>query len=185
MIVVLDACVLYPPSLRDLLLTLAALDAFDIKWSEGILDEVSRNVLADNPGIDPARFVGHTLVRMRDAFPEAMTLADDKTVELADNDPKDRHVAAVALATGADAIVTLNVKDFGGQALRRAEVAIVTPGALVARVLDDSPELAVLAIRHLAGRWQNPPRSAVEITRDLGRRPSMAAPMRKLRGLVE
>jgi hypothetical protein len=30
MLVVLDACVLYSPSLRDLLLTLAALDAFDV-----------------------------------------------------------------------------------------------------------------------------------------------------------
>lgn len=34
---VLDANVLYPPSLRDLLLTLAAFDAFDPRWSSRIL----------------------------------------------------------------------------------------------------------------------------------------------------
>jgi len=45
---VLDACVLYSPSLRDLSLTLAALDAFDVCWSEPILEELSHNVVADN-----------------------------------------------------------------------------------------------------------------------------------------
>lgn len=57
MIVALDANVLYPPSLRDLLLTLAALDAFEPRWSDEILEEVTRNVLADNPDISPAAFV--------------------------------------------------------------------------------------------------------------------------------
>ncbi len=70
--VVLDACVLYPPSLRDLLLTLAALDAFDVRWSETILEELRRNVVADNPDVDPDRFSDHTLVEMRRHFPAAM-----------------------------------------------------------------------------------------------------------------
>ena len=65
MLVVVDACVLYPPSLRDLLLTLAALDAFDVCWSETILDELSRNVLADSPQLDPVHFHDHTLGEMR------------------------------------------------------------------------------------------------------------------------
>ena len=106
MIVVLDACVLYPPSPRDLLLTLTALDAFDVRWSDEILDEVTRNVLADLPDIEETRFVEHTIGAMRRAFPEAPVDAPAELVVKLDNHPKDRHVAATALAAGADAIVT-------------------------------------------------------------------------------
>jgi hypothetical protein len=69
--VVLDACVLYPPTLRDLLLTLAALDAFEPRWSPEILEELERNVLADHPDIDPRRFRSHTIAAMTAAFPDA------------------------------------------------------------------------------------------------------------------
>lgn len=57
--------------MRDLLLTLAALDAFDVAWTDEILEEVQRNVVADHPDIDPDRFASHTLGAMRAAFPQA------------------------------------------------------------------------------------------------------------------
>lgn len=94
---VLDACVLYPASLRDLLLTLAALDAFDPIWSDEILDEVTRNVTADYPDIDPVHFTNHTIAAMNRAFPDANVDVASKLVAELDNDPKDRHVAAAAL----------------------------------------------------------------------------------------
>ncbi len=49
--------------------------------------------------------------------------------ETLDNDPKDRHVAATALAADADAIVTLDVADLESRVLRDASVEILTPGA--------------------------------------------------------
>jgi hypothetical protein len=61
---VLDACVLYPPSLRDFLLTLASLDAFEVRWSEEILREVERNVIADYPEVDQQQFRRHTIGSM-------------------------------------------------------------------------------------------------------------------------
>ncbi|MGH9055328.1 MAG: hypothetical protein ACRDYY_05605 [Acidimicrobiales bacterium] len=62
---------LYPASLRDLLLTLAALDVFDVAWTDEILEELRRNVVADHPDIDPDHFASHTLGAMRAAFPQA------------------------------------------------------------------------------------------------------------------
>lgn len=185
MLVVLDACVLYPPSLRDLLLTLAALDAFEVRWSEKILEELRRNVLADNPGIDPDRFSSHTLGAMRSAFPEALVTGHESWVGQLDNDPKDRHVAAVALATGAKVIVTLDVAGFEGAALAESAVRVVTPGALLDELLDREPEIVAAAIEDLADRWVRPVRSVDEILLLLGRHPTMGQTVGRLRNLLK
>lgn len=185
MIVVLDANVLYPPSLRDLLLTLAALDAFDVRWSDEILDEVTRNVIEDHPDLDPKRFVEHTIGSMRRAFPDALVSAPGEVVETLDNDPKDRHVAATAIAAGAQAIITLNVSDFESTVLSDKSIEIMTPGDLVATLLDEAPEVTVLAVTHLANRWTNPARTVEEISDLLAAHPSMARPMKDLRSFFK
>ena len=43
---VLDACVLFPFSLRDTLLRAAAKDLYQLYWSEQILEEARRNLVA-------------------------------------------------------------------------------------------------------------------------------------------
>jgi predicted nucleic acid-binding protein len=183
-LVVLDACVLYPPSLRDLLLTLASLDAFDVRWSEEILDELRRNVLADYPDIAPDRFDGHTLGAMRSAFPDALVTGFEPWIEELDNDPKDRHVAAVAMVAGAQAIVTLNVADFRSAVLTSAGIRVVTPGTLLDELLDTEPGLPAAAIGDLAARWVRPTRTVDEILDLLAQHATMAGPIERLRTLM-
>ncbi len=101
---VLDSCVLYPVVIRDLLLTLATLDAFEPRWTEAILDEMTRNVLADHPTIDPAHFEAGSVGAMRRAFPSAMVEGYEHLIERMDNHPKVRHVAAVAVHIDAAAV---------------------------------------------------------------------------------
>ena len=43
-VVLLDANVLYPETLRDVLLSLAEDGVFQVRWTPDILDEVERNV---------------------------------------------------------------------------------------------------------------------------------------------
>ena len=45
LIAVLDANVLYPQWLRDVMLTLAAMGYYEPRWSSRIIDEMRRNVL--------------------------------------------------------------------------------------------------------------------------------------------
>lgn len=48
--VVLDACVLYPMNLRDVLLQAAAEGLYQVYWSQEILDEATRNLIIRKQG---------------------------------------------------------------------------------------------------------------------------------------
>ena len=50
-----DACVLYPPSVRDLLVRLAQTGLFAARWSDAILDEMVESILERQPEVDRSR----------------------------------------------------------------------------------------------------------------------------------
>lgn len=182
--VVLDTSVLFPPSLRDLLLTLAALGALDVRWSDEILAELVRTVTGRYPDIDPERFRATTVAAMAAAFPDARVADWDWLVEEMDNEAADRHVAAAAVATGADAVVTFNTRDFGGAVLAARGVAVVTPGQLVNDLLDDLPDRVVHAVVEMAARKQRPPMTTEDVLDALGRHPGLDAAVSRLRELL-
>ena len=92
--VVLDACVLYPMHLRDVLLQAAAEGLYQVYWSKEILDEASRNLVA-NLQMEKAKAARLVHV-MSDAFPEAAVIGHEHLVGAMRNDAKDRHVVAAA-----------------------------------------------------------------------------------------
>ena len=97
---VLDACVLFPTVLRELLLGVAARGLYEPQWSDRILREW---VLA-TAKLGPVA---------KAAFPRASVQAQPNIeARLALPDPNDIHVLAVAIAGHADAIVTFNAVDF-------------------------------------------------------------------------
>lgn len=173
---------LYPPSLRDFLLTLASLDAFELRWSEQILDEFERNVLADHPDIDRDRFRSHTIAAMTAAFPEAFDLEPGlEPVTIDGVHLNDQHVAATAVATGSDTILTQNLRHFPARALAKHQIRAIDPGKLVTELDRSAPELTDHAIGSMARRWKNPPRTIDEILDLLAVHPSMARPMQAVR----
>ena len=115
--VVLDACVLYPAPVRDLLLSLAHQGMYHARWSPTINNEWIRNLLANRPDLK-ADQLHKTAQKMALAIPDCMITGYSRfvpTIELPD--PDDRHVVAAALVGHADAIVTFNTKDFPVNAL--------------------------------------------------------------------
>src|SRR5262245_49873972 len=93
-IVVVDANVLYPLTLRDTVLRAAAAGFYQLRWSTDILDEMERNLIgkAKMP-TDKAARLRATMERY---FPEADVRGYQPLVGAMPNDPKDRHVTAAA-----------------------------------------------------------------------------------------
>jgi predicted nucleic acid-binding protein len=117
--VVYDACVLYPAPLRDLFLRVAMTSVVRARWSDDILDECFRSILAQRPDLNESA-LNRTRELMTQAIPDCLI---DDFQELVDGltlpDPDDRHALAAAIRAGAQAIVTFNRKDFPASALSK------------------------------------------------------------------
>jgi len=108
---VLDACVLYPTVLREILMGCAAAGLYTPLFSDRILREWTRATAKLGPEAQ-AVAEGEALI-LRAAFPRAI-IREQPNIEarLSLPDPNDIHVLAVAIAGHADCIVTFNAQDF-------------------------------------------------------------------------
>lgn len=69
-VVVYDANVLYPSTLRDVLIRVGLARLVQPKWTDRILEEVFGNLRANRPDLDPAR-LDRTRRLMNDAIRDA------------------------------------------------------------------------------------------------------------------
>ncbi len=109
-LVLLDANVLYPFTLRDTLLRVAEQRFYQPRWTATILDEVTRNLIK-NQQVTPAQAERLAAVMTR-AFPSAQVEGYQHRVSMMTNQAKDRHVAAAAVHAGCAIIMTQNLRDF-------------------------------------------------------------------------
>lgn len=115
--VVYDANVLYPPTLRHVLIQIAQTDLVHARWTEAILDETFRNIQSKNPEITQTN-LSRTRELMCDAVPDCLISGYEAIVPvLVLPDADDRHVLAAAIRARATTIVTRNVADFPADAL--------------------------------------------------------------------
>lgn len=108
---VLDACVLYPSVLREILQGVAAKGLFEPLWSDRILGEWTRATAKLGPLAQAQSEM--EAAQFRAAFPRGF-VREHLNIEarLALPDVNDVHVFAVAIAGNADCIITFNAKDF-------------------------------------------------------------------------
>jgi predicted nucleic acid-binding protein len=155
--VVLDACVLYPFSLRDTLLRLAECELYDLYWSDRILDETTRNLVEN--GVMAQSAADRLETAMREAFDGSVVpaLAIGQLEAAMTNHPKDRHVLAAAVAAHAEAIVTVNLRDFADEACVPLNVSATHPDDFLQVLWAKRPETVRAALRAQAADLTDPP----------------------------
>lgn len=157
----LDACVLYPTVMREMLLGVAATGAFTPLWSARLLEEWRRAALKLGP-VGAAQAEGE-IALTRAAWPAAVvTWPPSLEARLWLPDADDTHVLAAAIAGSADGIVTLNAKDFPRQVLAEEGLARHDPDGLLCALWQADPTAVAAAgarvldeARKLSGEdWQ-------------------------------
>jgi predicted nucleic acid-binding protein len=158
----LDASVLYPSTIRSVLMFLAAFDAFRARWSEDVHREWTAALTRDRPDLDAQR-IARTRALMEAHLPEAMVTGyEHRIAALVLPDPNDRHVLAAALHCKARVIVTSNLKHFPNAVLGAHGVVAQHPDDFVCELIDADRDQAVLAFAADRARMVNPPKSVAE-----------------------
>lgn len=158
-----DACVLYPAPLRDFLMNLAITDLFRAKWTEEIHDEWIRNVLKNRPDLTRER-----LHRTRDLMNShvldcLVTGYQDLIPSLTLPDVDDRHVLAAAIVSGADVIVTYNLKDFPAAILEQYGIEAQHPDEFITHLSDLASPVVCKAAKRQRMNLKNPPQSVEDL----------------------
>lgn len=160
---ILDACVLYPAPLRDLLLWLAQTGLYRPRWTTMIHDEWMRSLLKERPDLTRER-LERTRTLMDNAVPDCLVEGYEAIIDtLTLPDPDDRHVLAAAIHGGAETIVTFNLDDFPASTLAAHGVQVQHPDEFIAHFLDVDSAAVCTAVKRQRESLRNPPKSVDEL----------------------
>ena len=153
----LDASVLYPVSLRNLLMRLTIDDLYQARWSAHVHEEWIRAVLRDNPHLTRTQL--QAVREAMDAHAEdALVTGYESLIDgLVLPDLNDRHVLAAAIVTGADVIVTHNLRHFPPEALDPYDIEAQHPDEFIRHLLDLAPVAVIDAVTAQQARLKHPP----------------------------
>jgi predicted nucleic acid-binding protein len=155
---VLDACVLYPVTIANILMELAWQGIYTAKWTKDIDREWVQSLKRDRKDLTEER-INYRLEQMHKAIPdwEIPRSKYEKLIPaLKLPDSNDRHVLAAAIAGHADCIVTKNVRDFPFQLVEENGVEILHPDDFILLQLTLEPIRSLTVVKHLRARNKNP-----------------------------
>ena len=157
----LDACVLYPTVLREILIGCAREGLYTPLWSARILEEWARATVKLGPQAEV--YARGEVAMLRAAFPKAeVAVRAGLEARLHLPDENDIHVLAAAITGGAEAIVTFNACDFPRGTLAQEGLDRREPDGLLWELWSHTPEPVAKiaeAVRAEAERLSGAPQS--------------------------
>ena len=136
---VLDACVLYPTVMREMLLGAARAGMYQPLWSDRLLEEWARAAARHDP-MQEVQARGE-IAMLGAQWPKARVTAPEGLLNrLWLPDPADIHVLATAVAGSADGIVTMNAKDFPRHILAEEGLTRADPDTLLLGFYEAQPD---------------------------------------------
>lgn len=157
-----DANVLYPALLRDLLICLSIAGLCELRWSDQVQDEWIRNLLQVYP--ERAAALERTRALMERAIPSASTHGYEALItSVMLPDPDDRHVLAAAIHSGAQVLLTFNLKDFPAERIPAGTITVSHPDAWLVAVMAQDEELVLTVLRIMTASLRKPPLSLREL----------------------
>lgn len=158
----LDANVLYPAPVRDLLLQLAVSDLYKARWTADIHKEWIENLIENEPHrsrLDLER----TRELMDRATRDALVTGYESLIPaLKLPDPNDRHVLAAAIVGNCHVIVTANLKDFPKEALEPFGIDVQHPDEFLCNHLHLGQGVFCGCVQKVRQRLKNPPYTVTE-----------------------
>lgn len=168
-IVIYDANVLYPNTLRDLLIRISQAGLVQARWSNEILDEMLRALSRNRPDIPPDK-LDRLRQLMNRAVRDCLVSGYESLIEgLKLPDPGDRHVLAAAIKAGAQVIVTANLKHFPSAALRQWDVEAKSPDDFVLDQVGINGQTVAACVQQIADSRTQPPQDTEDVLSQLER----------------
>lgn len=168
-VVIYDANVLYPSTLRDLLIRVAQAGLVQARWTHQILDETFDNLRKNRPEL-PDEALSRTRKLMICAIRDCLVTGYEPLIDSLDlPDPDDRHVLAAAIRARAQVIVTENLSDFPSSSLDRWDIEAKSPDDFLLDQIHLDRKVVWSCAQQIADSWRRPPGTVADVLAGLQR----------------
>jgi hypothetical protein len=167
--VLYDANVLYPDALRDLHIRMALAGLVRARWSRQIVDEMLGALASNRPDISSAKIerLGYLI---NESVPDCLVTGYEPLIEgLKLPDANDRHVLAAAIRSGAQVIVTANLRDFPASDLAPWDLEAKSPDDFVLDQIGIDARQVFSCVQQIADSRRRHPKTIDDVLGQLER----------------